>query len=90
MSVGDAAIREIMIHPGFAAASVTDVGASSKYAEAEACVCEAGMMAEDEKDNFSPNKTVTRAEMATIICRMSGETNNFQKFSDFSDVSINH
>lgn len=83
-------LEGILIHPAFAASVFPDVDASSKYAEAVACVSEAGIMVGDEKGHFNPNKTVTRAEMATIICRLSGETSTLQKSSDFSDVPANH
>lgn len=74
----------------YAASSFPDVDEYAEYAEAVKYVSEAGVMVGDENGNFNPNKTVTRAEMATIICRMLGMTENLPASSAFSDVPINH
>lgn len=79
-----------LIRPALAVSLFPDVDEYSEYAEAVAYVGEATVMVGDDHGNFNPNKTVTRAEMATIICRMLGETDNLEKSSDFSDVPTNH
>lgn len=53
-----------------------DVDNYLEYAEAVEYVCVLGIMVGDDQGNFNPYKTVTCAEMATIICRMLGETEN--------------
>ena len=72
------------------AASFPDVSSSADYAEAVEYVSDIGLMVGDDQGNFNPNKTVTRAEMATIICRMLGETENLPKSDKFSDVPTSH
>ena len=67
-----------------------DVDEYSEYAEAIAYVSNEGIMVGDNNGNFNPNNSVSRAEMATLICRMLGETENLQKSSDFSDVPNSH
>lgn len=79
-----------LICPVFAASVFPDVDESAEYAGAIAYVKEAGIMKGDEKGNFNPNNTVTRAEMATIICRMVDMIDNLPTTSAFSDVPIGH
>lgn len=67
-----------------------DVGKSSDYFEAISYVSDRGLMVGDNHGNFNPGKTVTRAEMATIVCRMLGETNGLAKSEVFSDVPADH
>ena len=81
----------IMICPGAAASAFPDVDENAEYAEAVAYVSEAGIMVGDENGNFNPDKTVTRAEMAVILCNMLGETENLTSDgSVFMDVPENH
>lgn len=49
-----------------------DVAQSAEYAEAVAYLAEAGILKGDENGRFNPNATITRAETATIICRLMG------------------
>lgn len=79
-----------LTHPAFAASLFPDVDEYSEYAEAIAYVSEAGIMVGDNNGNFNPNNSVSRAEMATLICRMLGETEELQTSSDFSDVPTSH
>lgn len=72
------------------AAAFPDVSSTADYAEAVEYVSDIGLMVGDDLGNFNPNKTVTRAEMATIICRMLGETEGLTKSNQFSDVPMNH
>ena len=83
-------VSGFLIYPAFAASSFPDVDVQSEYAEAIAYVNEAGIIMGDDKGNFNPNKSVSRAEMVALICRMLGETENLQKSSDFFDVPTNH
>lgn len=72
------------------AASFPDVAADADYAEAINYVSEQGIIVGDSAGNFNPEQTVTRAQMAAIICRMLGATENLEKGSDFTDVPANH
>lgn len=67
-----------------------DVDEYSEYAEAIAYVSNEGIMVGDNNGNFNPNNSVSRAEMATLICRMLGETEGLQKSSEFTDVPTSH
>lgn len=67
-----------------------DVADDAPYAEAAEYLNDVGIMQGDEKGNFNPDKTVTRAEMAALICRMLGETENLAKANTFTDVPVSH
>ena len=84
-------IGAFMMCPAFAASLFPDVDKNADYAEAVAYVSEIGIMVGDERGKFNPDDTVTRAEMATILCNMVGETENLPKDgSVFTDVPENH
>ncbi len=72
------------------AASFPDVDANADYAEAIDYVSKEGIIVGDSNGNFNPNQTVTRAQMAAIICRMLGETEGMEKKEDFPDVPTSH
>lgn len=72
------------------AMSFPDVDDYLDYAAAVDYVSELGIMVGDDQGNFNPYKTVTRAEMATIVCRMLGETENLQNSTVFTDVPVGH
>lgn len=76
--------------PALAASAFPDVNENAEYAEAVEYLNEVGIMVGDNQGNFNPNKTVTRAEMATIICRMLGETENMSSSTAFTDVPVGH
>lgn len=76
--------------PALAASAFPDVNENAEYAEAVEYLNEVGIMVGDDKGNFNPNKTVTRAEMATIICRILGETENLPSSNAFTDVPVGH
>lgn len=77
--------------PIFATSAFPDVPETAYYAEAVTFVGEIGFMVGDETGNFNPNDAVTRAEMATILCNMVGETENLPKNGFiFADVPENH
>lgn len=84
------ALIGLLICPVSAVPSFPDVDETSEYAEAVEYLKDIGIMRGDDKGNFNPNKTVTRAEMATIICNMLGETKNLAASEAFTDVPINH
>lgn len=83
-------IGVLLICPVFAASAFPDVDGYEEFAEAVAYVNEAGIMVGDNKGNFNPYNTVTRAEMATIICRMLNQTTGLKASNDFSDVPTSH
>lgn len=72
------------------AMSFPDVDENAAYAEAVDYLSDIGIFSGDDKGNFNPNNIVTRAEMATIICRMISETENLSTSTNFADVSANH
>lgn len=81
----------MFITPANAASTFPDVDTNAEYAATVEYVNEMEIMVGDENGNFNPNKAVTRAEMATIICRMLGETENLSTDGTvFSDVPVKH
>lgn len=72
------------------AMSFPDVDDYLDYAVAVDYVSDLGIMVGDDKGNFNPYKTVTRAEMATIICRMLDVTENLPSSTAFTDVPAGH
>lgn len=74
---------------GEAEALFPDVDENAAYAEAAEYLNEAGIMQGDTQGNFNPDNTVTRAQMAAIVCRMLGETEGFttdgNRFTDVPD-----
>lgn len=84
-------IGVMLICPVFAVSAFPDVDENATYAEAAEYLSEIGIMVGDNKGNFNPDKAVTRAEMATVICRMLGETeNSTADGSTFTDVPAGH
>lgn len=79
----------LLTGPALAASPFPDVDENAEYAEAVEYLKDVGIMQGDDKGNFNPNQTVTRAEMATIICRMLDET-DLTVSNVFSDVPTNH
>ncbi len=80
----------LLICPAFAAPSFPDVTGYEEFAKAVSYVNEAGIMVGDNNGNFNPYKTVTRAEMATIVCRMLNMDKGLLTSTRFTDVSIGH
>lgn len=72
------------------AMSFPDVDDYLDYAVAVDYVSDLGIMVGDDQGNFNPYKPVTRAEMATIICRMLNETENLPSSTAFTDVPVGH
>ena len=69
-----------------------DVPATAPYAEAVNTLHEYGIINGDNKGNFNPNSTITRAEAATIICRIAGVEDAARKENAviISDVPTSH
>ena len=80
----------LFICPVFAASTFPDVDAGAEYADAVEYVKNVGIMVGDENGNFNPNKSVTRAEIAAIMCNFLGETGNLTTSTQFTDVPVNH
>lgn len=80
----------VAVIPAARAASFPDVDSNADYAAAVANVSEYGIIIGDAKGNFNPNQIVSRAEMATIICRMLGKTEGLQTSDTFTDVPADH
>lgn len=79
------------------AKSFPDVDAGAWYSDAVEYMNELGVMVGDTEGNFNPDKTVTRAEMAAVICRTLEKTMSEEEYlpayletENFSDVPANH
>jgi hypothetical protein len=69
-----------------------DVSLDSDYGEAVEALYDMGIFGGDEDGNFNPNNTITRAEVATVICRLLGveEEAKSMKTQVFSDLPASH
>lgn len=69
-----------------------DVPAGADYAEAAATLAELGIFQGDDAGNFNPNKTISRAETAAVICRMLGVEDEALAMKNvvFTDVPATH
>ena len=83
-------VLSLLTCPAFAVSSFPDVDASEEYTKAVEYLNSVGIMVGDDQGNFNPDKPVSRAEMATIICRLLGETENLPTSTQFSDVPTTH
>lgn len=72
------------------AMSFPDVPKDSDYATAIENISDLKIMVGDTQGNFNPNQIVSRAEMATIVCRVLGQTENLSKSNVFTDVPMEH
>lgn len=74
-----------------AASSFPDVPDSAPCAEAAEYLNSVGIMQGDATGNFNPNKSVTRAQMAAILCRMVDESEDLTTDGDrFTDVPASY
>lgn len=81
----------LMALPAKAVSVIPDVDESEEYAGAAYYLYEIGIFEGDERGYFKPDDPVTRAEMATIICRLLREDQNLTETSTkFSDVSTSY
>ena len=69
-----------------------DVPYDAEYAEAVNTLAELGIIAGDQHGNFNPDSTITRAEFATMMCRMLGVEDEALAITEsgFSDVPSGH
>ena len=69
-----------------------DVPVNASYAEAVAVLSELGIFQGDNLGNFNPDKTISRAEAATVICRLLGVEDDAKRMTKvvFSDVPATH
>lgn len=69
-----------------------DVPADAQYVDAVNELAEIGIFTGDEKGNFNPDNTITRAEFATVIVRLLGEEERAKMIttSSFTDVPATH
>ena len=72
------------------ALSFPDVDGNSGDSTAIGHVRELGIMVGDTQGNFNPDKIVSRAEMATIVCRVLNQAENLPTSEVFTDVPITH
>lgn len=77
--------------PAVATSAFPDVPENAAYADAAEYLNDVGIMKGGTNGNFNPNNTVTRAQMAAIICRMLGETENLTTDGTrFTDVPTSY
>ncbi len=79
-----------MMLSAVAFAGYQDVAVDADYAGAVELLSALGIFEGDENGNFNPDKTVSRAEMAAIICRATGVDAAAQTATDYSDVPASH
>lgn len=73
------------------AATFPDVAEDAEYAGVVDYISNIGIMVGDDQGNFNPDKVVSRAEMATILCSLLGEKENLStNGSVFLDVPASH
>jgi len=72
------------------AAIYPDVAADADYANAVSVLSDLGMIKGDDKGNFNPDATITRAEFATMVTRLLGVEAAATGKADFTDVAADH
>ena len=83
----------MVLSMGFSAFAYTDVTAGTKVAEAVSILSNLNIFTGFEDGTFKPNDTVTRAQMAAIICRTLGYEDQAQASTgttNFYDVAASH
>lgn len=82
----------ILCGTAIAARTFPDVPAGASYEEAVEVLAELGILIGDDYGNFNPEDTITRAEAATIICRLLGIEDEAKAIRRevFSDVPVSH
>ena len=70
----------------------SDVPSNASYAEAVNTLSDMGILNGDKAGRFNPDKTITRAEAATVLCNLMGVSEDAKtiKQSTFSDVPSNY
>lgn len=77
------------------AASYSDVAEDNNYYEAIEMLSNLNILTGDDADgdgvmDFRPNDTITRAEVAAIVCRIQNINNAAQQKTPFTDVPSSH
>ncbi len=72
------------------ASSFPDVADDASYKNAIETLAALNFFVGDENGNFNPDSTITRAEFATIVCRLLGIENAAAGTADFADVPADH
>ena len=69
-----------------------DVPDDAPYADAVNTLADMGIVKGDENGNFNPDSTITRAEFATMMCRVLGVEDQALTItqSSFTDVPVGH
>lgn len=69
-----------------------DVPKDAAYAQAVLTLTQMGIVTGDEKGNFNPNATISRAETAAIVCRVMGVEEDAKAMTNavFDDVPASH
>jgi len=67
-----------------------DVSDDANYAEAVITLSTLGLFKGDDKGNFNPDKTITRAEFATVVVRTMGMGDPGPTATVFTDVPATH
>ena len=84
-------LAAVLLCTAVSAATFSDVDENEEYAQAINYVSSIGLMVGYGDGTFQPDKTVSRAEMATILCKMMGKDRDLkQDGSVFSDVPTTH
>ena len=87
-------IGMMLSQSAFAAESshFSDVPSNASYAEAVNTLADMGILNGDKAGRFNPDKTITRAEAAVIICKIAGVADEAARIkkSSFSDVPSNY
>lgn len=74
----------------FAGKTYPDVADDAVQADAVKVLKDLGIMVGDENGNFNPDKVVTRAEMAVILCNITGAGEQAVVDSGFADATSAH
>ena len=75
---------------GFGVIGNASTSIDANYTEAAKVLKSLNIMVGDEQGNFNPDKTVTRAEMAKILCAITGSGELAPVNCGFADVPSNH
>ncbi len=67
-----------------------DVAQNADYAKAVETLVSLKILSGDENGNFNPDRIITRAEAAVIICRMIGVEDILESTAVFTDVPSSH
>jgi len=81
----------VLTAPALAETAFPDVDEDAEYAAAAEYLSSIGVMQGDAQGYFNPDESVTRSQMAALVCRMLGESDDlFVNETRFGDVPISH